>query len=241
MKKVKNEIKRAFRLPGNAAVMTMMAVILVCAAPALVSIVDDSYNVVYDAETIILEKDLDWINNFVRTSIGGVSSTADFSYVAASVNGGVHIMTLEDPADITDVVFYRFADLDFSSLVGGASKISVVTESAPANIRFGALSGDNLSTLFSVSLVQSEVDPTVWSVDLNQIQMAQLRSGIVGSVFFDVYADTVYVDLGISTFEGVVLPYGEIIIGATGALLLVCAILATPWVSTSGLTVKRRR
>lgn len=240
MKKVKNEIKRAFRLPGNAAVMTMMAVILVCAAPALVSIVDDSYNEVYDVETIILEKDLE-INNFVRTSIGGVSSTADFSYVAASVNGGVHIMTLEDPADITDVVFYRFADLDFSSLVGGASKISVVTESAPANIRFGALSGDNSSTLFSVSLVQSEVDPTVWSVDLTQIQMAQLRSGIVGSVFFDVYADTVYVDLGISTFEGVVLPYGEIIIGATGALLLVCAILATPWVSTSGLTVKRRR
>lgn len=240
MKKVKNEIKRAFRLPGNAAVMTMMAVILVCAAPALVSIVDDSYNEVYDAETIILEKDLE-INNFVRTSIGGVSSTADFSYVAASVNGGVHIMTLEDPADITDVVFYRFADLDFSSLVGGASKISVVTESAPANIRFGAMSRDNSSTLFSVSLVQSEVDPTVWSVDLTQIQMAQLRSGIVGSVFFDVYADTVYVDLGISTFEGIVLPYGEIIIGATGALLLVCAILATPWVSTSGLTVKRRR
>ena len=240
MKKVKNEIKRAFRLPGNAAVMTMMAVILVCAAPALVLIVDDSYNGVYDVETIMLEKDLE-INNFVRTSIEGVSSTADFSYIAASVNGGVHIMTLEDPADITDVVFYRFADLDFSSLVGGASKISVVTESAPANIRFGALSGDNLSTLFSVSLVQSEVDPTVWSVDLNQIQMAQLRSGIVGSVFFDVYADTVYVDLGISTFEGVVLPYGEIIIGATGALLLVCAILATPWVSTSGLTVKRRR
>ena len=240
MKKVKNEIKRAFRLPGNAAVMTMMAVILVCAAPALVSIVDDSYNEVYDAETIILEKDLE-INNFVRTSIGGVSSTADFSYVAASVNGGVHIMTLEDPADITDVVFYRFADLDFSSLVGGASKISVVTESAPANIRFGAMSRDNSSTLFSVSLVQSEVDPTVWSVDLTQIQMAQLRSGIVGSVFFDVYADTVYVDLGISTFKGIVLPYGEIIIGATGALLLVCAILATPWVSTSGLTVKRRR
>ena len=121
MKKVKNEIKRAFRLPGNAAVMTMMAVILVCAAPALVSIVDDSYNEVYDAETIILEKDLE-INNFVRTSIGGVPSTADFSYVAASVNDGVHIMTLEDPEDITDVVFYRFADLDFSSLVGGTPR-----------------------------------------------------------------------------------------------------------------------
>lgn len=240
MKKVKNGIKRAFRLPGNAAVMTMMAVILVCAAPALVSIIDDSYNEVYYAETIILEKDLA-VNNYVRTSIEGVSGTADFSYIAASVNDGVHIMTLEDPADITDVVFYRFADLDFSSLVSGASKISVVTESAPANIRFGAMSDNVLSTLFSVSLTQSEVDPTVWSVDLTQIQMAQLRSGIVESVFFDVYADTEYVDLRISTFKGVVLPYGEIIIGATGALLLVCAILATPWVSTSGLTVKRRR
>lgn len=240
MAKIKNKVKKAFRLPNNAVVMSMMAVILVCAAPALVSVIDDSHNEVYDVETIILEKDLA-VNNYVRTSIEGVPGTADFGYIAASVNDGVHIMTLEDPADITDVVFYRFADLDFSSLVSGASKISVVTESAPANIRFGAMSDDVLSTLFSVSLTQSEVDPTVWSVDLNQIQMAQLRSGIVESVFFDVYADTEYVDLRISTFKGVVLPYGEIIIGATGALLIICALMATPWFGRSGLTIRRRR
>ncbi|MFA6691961.1 MAG: hypothetical protein WCR98_08280, partial [Saccharofermentanales bacterium] len=55
MVKIKNEVKKAFRLPNNAVVMSMMAVILVCAAPALVSVIDDTYNYEGSSETQLLD------------------------------------------------------------------------------------------------------------------------------------------------------------------------------------------
>ena len=240
-KKVQSEIKKAFRLPSNAAVMTMMAVILVCAAPALVSIIDDSAQ----SDHMIA------MGSYTEAPAVPLSMTwkadtpaeADktFSFLAASENDGTNVFVLNA---LTSKAYFIGINtgvyIDSSDFAAGVSRIILNFDGDVKSIRLVPI-GENIP--YSFALFKQIDDTNTWVLDIDQVMLAKLKANDAkGSIQIYVGEDF---DGTLSwtseTYAYTTIPYGEIIIGATGALLLVCAILATPWVSTSGLTVKRRR
>lgn len=241
MKKVKNEIKRAFRLPGNAAVMTMMAVILVCAAPALVSIIDDSYTGSFEFESDLSVKSLDdlEISSHQPTKVNDVNTTDGEK--ATIIRDGNSYSVVHAVTGSYGWIYIK--DFDNTMVKDGVSKI-VVTTSSPMKVDIRFYNGA-ASDIFSLSRDDTN---TVHTLELSSVDIVKIRSYPVDAMDVIVWGaavdhpfDEAVTTVTVSAYGNVMIPYGEIIIGATGALLLVCAILATPWVSTSGLTVKRRR
>lgn len=233
-------IKKIIRMPNNAVVMSMMAVILVCAAPALVSIIDDSYTYEGSLETQLLDvpstKD-----SYVRIIEEGVDKNADVSYIPASENDGTYVMVLNDPSDLDNATYARFYGIDMAPLMSGAGEIKVVTSCDATHVRIGLESSDDGTSNSWKNLIQSETDPSVWTRSLPSTELIKLEAGAYDFIYIDIHAQSELYDMQIFATGEYVIPYGEIIIGATGALLLICALLATPWFSTSGLTIKRRR
>jgi len=235
--KIKNNVKRAFRLPNNAVVMSMMAVILVCAAPALVSIIDDSYAYEGSSETQLL--DVPYTSaSFVR--ISGTQDRADVSYISPSENDGIFAIALNDPADVENVAYARFYGIDMAPLMSGIGTFKIITSSDVSLVNLSISSYDEGISKVSLPLTQSEVDPSVWTGSLNSVELVKLMSGAYDYMFVDMTGPNELYDMQIFAVGDYSIPYGEMIIGATGVLLLICALLATPWFSTSGLTIRRR-
>ena len=232
MKKVKNEIKRAFRLPGNAAVMTMMAVILVCAAPALVSIVDSSM----DENSISYDHAYEKEGSTASTiNVDGVWSSLDS--LIPSVNDGVwaSVLTSDQMANGS----YVFMKYDSSALRDGARHIEFTCNVSKVSLIFNSDVNPKSEHVLTAD------DDGVFRYTLDSLDSVRFKTGYFDCVLISVSGShnvlPALLELELFVGKDYIIPYAEIIIGATGALLLVCAILATPWVSTSGLTVKRRR
>lgn len=223
MAKIKYNVKKAFRLPSNALVMSMMAVILVCAAPALVSVIDDtlSYEHTYEADL-----DPDLYSVIARQS--GVSSIP-LSYVVDPVDSS--IITVAFPVG-SDPTLYTYVEITNGTKVydgGDVRNLKFTVTGDPTFVYSGVKGSDNS--------YYATLSDGVFSTDVTTVDNARLSdSPFVFQVSGVEEAFTVDIDIEKSASFA----YGEIIIGATGALLLICALLATPWFSTSGLTIRRR-
>lgn len=234
-------IKKIIRMPNNAVVMSMMAVILVCAAPALVSIIDDSYTYEGSLETQLLDVPSTKDSFIMVPTEEFPVNYASVSYIPASENDGKFVMVLNDPSEVNNVTYARFYGIDIAPLMSGAGDVKVVTSSDADSVRLGLRSNDEDISGRWEPFTQSETDPSVWTISLDSIDLIKLESGTYDYMYIDIYGQSELFDMEIFASGEYVIPYGEIIIGATGVLLLICAILATPWFSTSGLTIKRRR
>lgn len=220
----------------------MMAVILVCAAPALVSIIDDSAQ----SEHMISMGSYTEAPTYGVQSLGWkVDTPAEvnktFSFLAASENDGTNVFVLNA---LTSKAYFDHISsgiyIDNSDFAAGVSKIILHVDGDIKYIRFSPV-GENIP--YSFVYFKKIGDTNTFVLDIDQVMLAKLKANDAkGSIQIYVGEDF---DGTLSwtseTYAYTTIPYGEIIIGATGALLIVCAILATPWVSTSGLTVKRRR
>lgn len=241
MKKVKNEIKRAFRLPGNAAVMTMMAVILVCAAPALISIIDDSMNDTMGVEVDAFAERSNFKAYVAPLTGQSFPDSKDGTCVWLN-DGSAYTIVISDPTVVGYVSSFSFDWFDRAVFRdAGVSRIVLSFDSdSVSSVRF--LNGSDWDTFVKVVDDDGSIS---WVYDLSTIDRVRLSGdeslNLGLRVLFPVGSAPDVLTMEYSTTSNVIIPYGEIIIGATGALLLICAILATPWVSTSGLTVKRRR
>lgn len=238
--KIKNEVKKAFRLPSNAVVISMMAVILVCAAPALVSVIDDTYT--YEGSSEVQLLDIDYTEpSLIRleaTPEIPAYNDASVSYIPASENDGTFLIALNDPSEIDNVRYARFKGIDVAPLMSGMG-VKVVTSSDVTGVSVSVInSDDNIGT--KIILTQSEADTSVWTGSLSSVDIVKIRSGVYDIASVDMMGSNELFDMEIYSVGEYSIPYGEIIIGATGALLIICALLATPWVSTSGLTIRRR-
>jgi hypothetical protein len=250
MAKIKNKVKKVFRLPSNAVVMSLMAVILVCAAPAVVSMIDDSMESEHmvamgsytEAETpgLGLMWDTDTPEEAVKS----------FSFIPASENEGTNVFVLD--AISSKEFMYSINSgvlIDNADFEAGVSKIVLNFDGDVSSIRFvpiieGAPYSFVLFTqIMTTDELGNEIGTNSWELELDQIMLTKLRSNganaslqiYVGDDFDGTLTWTS------ETYKFTTIPYGEMIIGATGVMLLVCAILATPWFSTSGLIIKRRR
>jgi len=233
-RKIKNEVKKAFRLPNNAVVMSMMAVILVCAAPALVSVIDDTVNEQYD---------MPLSPEFIDPRINSINMSLQGEPVEGT-DLGIDIIREDNVITVlSSTPGYKGTLSTFvmdKAIVKDVSKI-VITSSSEHSLLLIESGGHNISGTYDSDLGQ-------YTFSLSSIE----KHYIMQTASDDLAINVIDTPLSGNTFEAVetftievygsvMIPYAEIIIGATGALLLICALLATPWFSTSGITVKRRR
>lgn len=224
-KRIKQKITKVTRLPGNAVVMSLMAAILLCGAPALISVIDDehSYEAVYSYSPEIISDKIFWKSTDVEFEKGYTTVQTDTGYITV----------LDDP-DSAQYVFYqaiRFDVSDRKDVVG-----FTISDPDLIKVNFignGAVGNHISSNIFAVD---GNIDYNLSSYERVSLLNTDNHFG------FDVHSGesaewTVEFDLK----KGVIIPYGEIIIGSTGVLLMICALLATPWVGLSGYTGRRIR
>lgn len=243
-KKVQSEIKKAFRLPSNAAVMTMMAMILVCTAPALVSVIDDkaATDITYQTSGLTEANDYSPFGGWSADTPADTVKT--FSVIRGSENDGTTIITMDSLSAKRYVMSINGLNIDQSVFTDDKVRKIVLTFDTDtiSSIRLSTYVG-NPSTYQGPLF--TEVSDGVWEIDINSITLTRLLSDDINKIEIQIYFDTEAFPGSFSmkaeTFATSTIAYGEIIVGATGVLLIVCAILATPWVGTTGLTVKRRR
>lgn len=211
-------------VPGQVKLLSLLAIVLVCAAPALVSVIDDTVNEQYDMP---LSPDFDELklypNNmrFEGEPVTGVGD--DFDII-----GEDNVISILSPAIGYSGVFT--ISLMEKAIVKDVSKI-VITTSEHGGMSIG--SGNYfVPGIYDADLGQYTF--TLSSIDKHHIMQSS-------SDFLSINAAKKFVDdrsfelvetYIIEVYGSVMIPYDEIIIGATGALLLICALLATPWFGT---------
>lgn len=229
--KNKSKVIRAFRAPSAPVVMSLMALILIVGAPALVSIIDDSDTQVMHTADGLKFVDRDTDNLFVQSWESDTPEDLVNTYTTSEI--GSFIFSFDSSAASDYVRVYEIRNLDFDK---GLTKIDISVSEPIQSIRL---------KVDSINFYDFEgVSDTDFSLDVDQIAALNLTSGDSVSILIYTLAEYDYgpgVIVDATTYYGTTIPYGEIIVGATGVLLIVCAILATPWVGTTGLTVKRRR
>lgn len=225
-------------MPGNAVVMSMMAVILLCGAPALVSMIDDSYSASIETP----------VNGLVPQDTGykvylGASANPEDKTVSVVNEDGTYIVAMDNPATAPTVTYYTFDGFKKSALSDVTKIVLTIDSDKVKSIRF--IYGNTWKTFTNVVDANGNSTNT-WIFEPSSVDKARIQSdvGFIGiRVLFAVGDAPASLIMEYDTYGTTSIAYGEIIIGATGVLLLICAFLATPWVGLSGYTgpVRKRR
>jgi len=211
--------------------MSLMALILICAAPALVSVIDDSDSYNY---TTVGEVTSDNIG-FAGFWSNDIPPDTDKTFVGLLDDNKV-TATLTEPTSAEYLDQYRIQNLN-TDIFDNLTKFLIVLDT-------------DVDDRYPVKIVSggqtyyfTQVDDTnVWEFSPSTIDKLKITSNESFVIVVWPAEKTSYIEMELIPYiTGATIAYGEIIVGATGALLIVCAILATPWVGTTGLTVKRRR
>lgn len=225
-------------VPGQVKLLSLLAIVLVCGAPALVSVIDDSMQSEQmlamgsytEGETLGLS--LSWETNTPEDAV------KSFSFMPASENDGTNVFVLDAISSkdymvsINSGVYIDSADFD-----AGVSKIVLNFDGDVSSIRFVPMIADvpysfvNFTQIMTTDELGNEIGTNSWELELDQVMLTKLRANdangslqiYVGDDFDGTLTWTS------ETYRYTTIAYGEIIIGATGALLCFCALMATPW------------
>lgn len=227
--------------------MSLMALILIIGAPALVSVIDDSME---SDHLVPMGAYVPYEN--AELGLTAISDAPEFdrtyAYLPAADNNGTNVLIMNTTSDgkyVDTVSGNRLANSNFDN---GVTRIVINVESGDIKGVYLAHTNDDGSAWginnFDPVLDELGNRTGTYILDIDQIILAKIRANESNpSVSFKI--DSAEFDGVLSwtsdVYSSTTIAYGEIIVGATGVLLIVCAILATPWVGTTGLTVKRRR
>ena len=235
MKKFKKIKLRVPRIPENAKIMSLMAIILICAAPALVSVIDaDSSSTSYDSPIVMPPRAL--------SDIGFVADTPEEivrTYSTLDYDGG-YSTALDRTASAKylayeSVVFDKTEDMRFD-------KIVISVDGVIKNIQFTYVyNGLKVyAGLFTPVLDASGASTGVYEYVVSSLHQTRILSDGCTKIGYGItfLPDNSLISWSVDYefYSNVSIPYGEIIIGATGALLLICALFATPYFGLGGYT-----
>jgi len=244
--KNKSKVIRAFRTPSAPVVMSLMALILVIAAPALVSSIDDSYNQdILVTNTLVAADDTGLSASIYWNTSTPVDTDKTYSTL---IDGNNVSYALSSASSKQYVGLYKLLNID-PSVFSSISKLTINTSVDLHPMSRAQLTTDAGATIpmygftgiFDANNILVGYEKEFSSYEKTLISGSNIKSvGILLQILTDGTASE-YAQFEINPEIGTTIPYAEIIVGATGALLIVCAILATPWVGTTGLTIKKRR
>ena len=205
------------KVPDRVKLLSLLAIVLVVGAPALVSIIDDSYavdlnqSVEYDYDKVrfvsyekvsniqlILDHLYDPVSGTYTVVYPAGASSSDYKSIVLEYtgtnffDGSVRQLRFSPSFEAGKVYDYFFSDRN--GVYDGSDW--VISVSTVDNILNSQRNPRSVSTY--IVPVEGESLPAAFTVDFEVIKVTSL-------------------------------PYGEIIIGATGAILLLCALLATPY------------
>jgi len=214
--------------------MSLMAIILICAAPALVSVIDDTYVYEGTSEVQLVDTDIAPMSSFIRAPTPeDPVNNASASYIPASENDGTFVLVLNDSSEINNVTYARFDGIDVAPLMSGTG-LKVVTSSDLIRVTVNLYNSDDDTLNSQIYLTQSEADTSVWSKSLSSVDLVKIRSGAYDYAMVYMVGPNELYDMEIYSVGEYLIPYGEIVVGATGALLLICALFATPYFGLNG-------
>lgn len=227
---------QAVRLPSNAVIMSMMALMLIIGAPALVSAIDDEA-----ATDVHYEKDIQVVSAGLDATLKWSADTpaeTDKTF-SVLVEDNTIIIALTTPASKAYITSLQIFNID-SATIDGLVSLDVVSDFnikpyISTNVggvykQFHNFEATATSGGFSYSpssydrVLLSSDDCFGFAIDFN-----------------GAFLDSSIYTVTITAEYGTTIPYGEIIIGVTGVLLIVCAILATPWFSMNGLNIRKKK
>lgn len=219
---------KKLKIPSNARLMSLMAIILICAAPALVSTIDDKVSASFESQIDGLVE-LDEFNIFV-----GSSADVALKTVSSIKDNGSYTVALDTPATASTVSCYTFDGFSKSAMADVTKIVLTFDTDKIEQIRF--IFGGTL-VLFE-NVADADGNPTTtWTYELSSIDKARIQSdvGFIGiRVLFALGDAPAALTMDYETFGASSIAYGEIIVGATGALLLICALFATPYFGLNG-------
>lgn len=233
MKKFKKIKLRVPRIPENAKIMSLMAIILICAAPALVSIIDDSAQSDHMIAMGSYTEDPTYgVLGLTWKADTPAEADKTISFLAASENDGTNVFVLNA---LTSKAYFSSINsgiyVDSSDFAAGVSKIILHVDGDVKQIRLVPVVAP-----YSFASFKQIDDTNTWVLDIDQVMLAKLKANDAnGSIQIYVGEDF---DGTLSwtseTYAYTTIPYGEIIVGATGVLLLICALFATPYFGLNG-------
>lgn len=232
-KAIGKKIQKAVRLPPNHTAMSLLAVILVIGAPALVSTLNDdiTYDYIQTRVMYELETTEESLNSYCRIGDEGTLSTP-ITYVGASMNNGVHSIAINDTSLASQIRYYRVHNIDFDTIKDGGDKVILTSTADISGIRFGALSGMegvSICERFTNVLNEDGTPSDVWEYTIRPTDMVKFRGDMYTQIYIDIFTKAPLVDFTLETVKSNTVVVSEIIIGATGAALMLCAVLAMPW------------
>lgn len=224
------------KLPSRVVALSFVACLVVVGAPALVSIIDDSYVESYDFtySAVPVEDDFRLASYSIKTPAG--ESYSDPTVVMVVNDGVFSIIGPEENYRGWLIVF----GFDKSVIDDGVGKI-ILTGNFTKAPSFRIVTGtDSTHDVLSTRIGDTDQYEIVFSsVDKIKIRASEsdefyLR---IGSSSTDFHPEVL--SFTVDLVQNTVIPYGEIIIGATGAILLLCALFATPFFGVKGYTGKK--
>ena len=228
MKKFKKIKLRVPRIPENAKIMSLMAIILICAAPALVSTIDDKASASFESQIDGLAE----LDNF-KIYVGSDADITERTLSSINTDGS-YTVALDTPATASTVIYYTFDNFSKSAMADVTKIVLTFDTDKIEEIRF--IFGGIWNRFENVA--DADGNPTTtWTYELSSIDKARIQSdvGFIGiRVLFALGDAPAALTMDYETFGASSIAYGEIIVGATGALLLICALFATPYFGLNG-------
>jgi len=228
----KNKIKsfkRIVKPPSQSVILSLMALILIVGAPALIAMIDNEDS----THDLIVKSDIS--SYFDDGRFYGVWHEKPDD-VTVSYDGLVDGNTVVITADYYDYSgSFDIGDLD----------VSLLTDLAKLELR----SSEILNVGFRTSIIledgyriQSSIsEDGVLTFSPSSVDLIKISNSEIFNIRITPTDPTSVIELEFTPYYQYTIPYGEIIIGATGVLLMVCAIFATPWFGIGGITAKPRR
>ncbi len=203
--------------------LSLLAIVLVVGAPALVSVIDDSVNQEYDILQVPDYRDTPMIYPNNTRIQGDVVSPSDLG--VEIIRDDNTITVLSDTPGYSGILSISLLD---KSIITSASKIVIKSSTEYSGIYleagdhdvFGIYDPDMHQYEFALSSIDRHY---IMSTDSDYLFVNLVNTSASGNTFSAVES------LTIEIYGSTIIPYAEIIIGLSGIVLMLCALFATPW------------
>lgn len=225
--------------PSQSVVLSLIALILLSGAPALVSVIDDS---TYD-DYFSIESPLEMKTNTISFDADRPEDLIRTSETVITPEGYVTVLDSDLASEYVKHQVIRFDPDTLSSF----DKITFVAPIGISIYMYMTFNEKNTPLGHATPLLDDDGERTgVHEFIPSSAQKIQIASDKCTAIGFDVRmpaegAPASSWAIEYTFYDSFNIPYGEIIIGATGALLIICALFATPWFGIGGVTAKPRR
>ena len=202
--------------------LSLLAIVLVVGAPALVSVIDDSVNQEYDILQVPDYSDPPLIYPNNTRIQGEVVSASDLGVEVIRDDNTITI--LSDTPGYSGVLTMFLLD---KSIITSASKIviksaeysDIFLEAGDHDVH-GIYDSDMHQYVFALSSIDRHY---IMSTDSDYLGVNIVNTSASGNTYSAVES------LTIEIYGSTIIPYAEIIIGLSGIVLMLCALFATPW------------